>query len=265
MIRNTFSILNGIGERLERRLWRNGILTWDDFIEARDINFISTPKKEGFDLRLSSSLMALDQADAEFFAATVRRREHWRLFDVFKGDAACLDIETNGFMTESGGFATVVGIYDGFDYKCFVKDETLTAENLRREFSRYKYLITFYGTGFDVPFLMRSMPDLKFDIPHFDICFGARKLGFKGGLKKLEVEIGIKRDEAVKDIDGYGAIKLWESARRGSSDALRLLKIYNREDTVNLFVIAGIVYERLRIQTGIEEFLSIPSHALRSQ
>jgi len=263
MIRNTFSILNGIGERLEKRLWRTGILTWDDFISARDIGFISPCKKEGFDELLHSSLSALGHADAEYFAGTVRRREHWRLFDIFRGQAACLDIETNGFMPESGGFATVVGIYDGFDYKCFVKDETLTAENLRKEFSRYKYLITFYGTGFDVPFLMRAMPDLTFDIPHFDICFGARKLGFKGGLKKLEVDIGIKRNEAVRDFDGYYAIKLWEAASRGSREALELLKIYNREDTVNLFEIAEVIYERLRAQTGIEEFLSIPSHAMR--
>ena len=260
MIRNTFSILNGIGERLERRLWRNGILTWDDFLDAPDISFISPVKKEGFDDRLSSSLRALDRDDAEYFAYTIRRREHWRLFDIFKGEAACLDIETNGFMPGSGGYTTVAGVYDGFDYKCFVKDENLTSENLRKELSRYRYLITFYGTCFDVPFLMRSMPDLKFNIPHFDLCFGARKLGFKGGLKKLEIEIGIKRDEAVRDMDGYGAIKLWESAGKGSSEALELLKIYNREDTVNLFGIAEVIYERLRAQTGIEEFLSVPSH-----
>jgi hypothetical protein len=47
--------------------------------------------------------------------------------------------------------------------------------------------------------------------------------------------------------------------------AVELLKMYNREDTVNLFDIAEIIYERLRAQTGIEEFLSIPSHAMRGQ
>lgn len=256
--------MNGIGEKLEKRLWETGILTWDDFIRSPDINFLSPQKKEGFDQCLSSSLMALGRDDAGYFASAVRRREHWRLFDIFKGEAACLDIETNGFMPGSGGFATVVGLYDGFEYKCFVKDETLTAENLKREFSKYKYIITFYGTGFDIPFLMRSMPNLKFNIPHFDLCFGARKLGFKGGLKKLEVHLGIKRHEAVKNFDGYDAIKLWESARRGSSDALELLKVYNREDTVNLYGIAETVYERLRAQTGIEEFLSATQQGIHA-
>jgi uncharacterized protein YprB with RNaseH-like and TPR domain len=262
MIKNTFSILNGIGEKLEKRLWRTGILTWDDFVDTTDIGFISPNKKKWFDEHLYSALKAIDDADAGYFAATVRRREHWRLFDVFRGDAACLDIETNGFMPGSGGVVTVVGLYDGFDYKCFIRNENLTTENLKHEFSRYKYLITFYGAGFDVPFLMRSMPDLKFDIPHFDLCFCSRKLGFKGGLKKLETDLGIKRDETVRDMDGYDAVKLWEHVRGGSSEALELLKTYNREDTVNLFGIAETVYQGLRLQTGIEEFLSIPSYAL---
>ncbi len=99
------------------------------------------------------------------------------------------------------------------------------------------------------------MPDLRFDIPHFDLCFGARMTGFQGGLKRLEVELGIERDEAVKGMDGYDAVKLWEHARNGSTDALDLLKLYNREDTVNLFNMADVIYQRLRSQTGIEEYL----------
>jgi uncharacterized protein YprB with RNaseH-like and TPR domain len=36
---------------------------------------------------------------------------------------------------------------------------------------------------------------------------------------------------------------------------MELLKLYNKEDTVNLFTIADIVYRRLRSLTGIEEYL----------
>ena len=92
-------------------------------------------------------------------------------------------------------------------------------------------------------------------MPHFDLCFGARKLGFRGGLKKLEREFGIQREDAVTGIDGYEAVKLWEFARRGSSEALDLLKLYNREDTVNLFNLAIRLYNGLREQTGIEDYL----------
>lgn len=149
----------------------------------------------------------------------------------------------------------MVGIYDGYDYKCFLRDMNLTRDNLKKELSRYKYLITFYGSAFDIPFLNRSMPDLKFNVLHFDICFGSRRLGFKSGLKRLETDLGIERHEAVRGMNGYDAVKLWEHARRGSSEALDLLTIYNKEDTVNLLKIADIIYQRLRSQTGIEEYL----------
>ncbi len=151
MIRNTFSILNGIGAKLERRLWRNGILTWDDFINAGEIGFISETKKHVFDERLSSASDALNNSDAEYLAKTIKRRDHWRLFDEFKGDAVCLDIETNGFMPDKGGYATMVGIYDGYDYKCFVKGNGLTPDNLMDKLSGFRYLITFYGAAFDIP------------------------------------------------------------------------------------------------------------------
>lgn len=255
MIRNTFSILNGIGEKLEKRLWRNGILTWSDFINAPDLNVISPNKKSLFDAHLSLASKELSNGNAAFFAGTIEKKEHWRLFDIFKEEAACLDIETNGLMPENGGYTTMVGIYDGHNYKCFLKNMNLTRENLKRELSRYKYLITFYGSAFDIPFLKRSMPDLKFNVPHFDICFGSRRLGFKSGLKRLETDFGIERHEAVKGMNGYDAVKLWEHARRGSSEALNLLTIYNKEDTVNLFKIADIIYQRLKVKTGIEEYL----------
>ena len=39
MIKHTFSILPGIGDKLEKRLWRNGIVTWEDFLAANYIDF----------------------------------------------------------------------------------------------------------------------------------------------------------------------------------------------------------------------------------
>lgn len=255
MIRNTFCILDGIGEKLERRLWREGILTWSDFIQSQDISFIGREKKSSYDRFLSSAVAAVDRSDAEYFAATVKRRDHWRLFQIFKQSCACLDIETSGLMPDQGGVVTVVGLYDGSEYLCFVRGENLTAEALQRELSKYKFLITFYGVGFDVPFLMRTMPGLSFDLLHFDICYGARKIGFRGGLKRLETELGIVRDKNVDGMDGYDAVRLWTHAQNGSREALELLKLYNKEDTINLYKIAEIIYDSLRTRTGITEYM----------
>ncbi|HWR57780.1 MAG TPA: ribonuclease H-like domain-containing protein [Thermodesulfovibrionales bacterium] len=255
MIRNTFSILNGIGEKLERRLWMEGILTWTDFIAANNIRCISPERKAAFDWSLSTAERKLGEGDAVFFARNVRRREHWRLFEIFGKDAVYLDIETNGLPPGRGGYVTVVGFYDGYDWRCLVEGDDLTSENLRRALSGYKCLVTFYGSSFDVPFLQRSFPDVRFDIPHFDLCFAAKRLGIKGGLKRIEELFEIERDHDVKGMNGYDAVKLWELAKRGSGEARRLLLCYNREDTINLSKIADILYHRLRQSTGIEEHL----------
>lgn len=255
MVRNTFCILDGIGEKLEKRFWKEGILTWDDFTDADQLPGFSTERKRLFDERLFLNKSELEAGNAGYFSKQLKRREHWRLYDFFKKDAVCLDIETNGLHPNSGGYVTVVGLYDGYDYKSLVRGENLTADNIRKELGQYKCLITFNGATFDIPFLLRSYSGIEFNIPHFDLCFGVKRLGFQGGLKKLEHDLGIERDEAVAGLDGYDAVKLWESARKGSTEALERLIKYNREDTVNLMQIAGILYERLKHSTGIEEYL----------
>ena len=254
MIENTFMILDGIGQRSERRLWREGVLTWTHFLDTNP-SFISPQRKEFFDETLAFACTELNEGNAQYFASAVKRYEHWRLFDVFKNDAVCLDIETNGLPPNSGGCVTLVGMYSREGYKCFVRGENLTADALNEELSKYKYLITFFGSVFDIPFLKSSFRGLRFDIPHFDLCFGARRVGLRGGLKKLEPYFGIQREDEVKDMDGYDAVLLWQEAERGCCRSLDLLMKYNREDTVNLFDIADAIYRRLKTLTGIEEYL----------
>ncbi len=227
MIRNTFSLLNGIGERFERRLWSRGIITWDDFCQCSEILGINPLKKKLYDSQLNILSNELINANAKFFASAIKRAEHWRLFEEFKGDIVCLDIETNGLHFRYGGYITLVGFYNGFDWKYLIRGENLTAENLKRELDGYKYLITFYGAVFDMPFLVNSFPEITFNIPHFDLCVAARKLGIKGGMKKIEEFFGIPRDDSVKGFNGYDAVKLWRHFQNGSLEARQLLLNYN--------------------------------------
>jgi uncharacterized protein YprB with RNaseH-like and TPR domain len=260
MIENTFCILNGIGEKSEKRIWNEGVLTWKDFRDADDIGVFSNERKRLYDESLFLFSSELDCRNATFFNNTIKRREHWRLFETFKDHAVCLDIETNGLQPSNGGYVTVVGLFDGYDYRYLIRGENLTAENLNEEIARYKCLITFYGAAFDIPFLLQSFRGVPFNIPHFDLCFAAKRLGLQGGLKKLEWELGIERNESVQGFDGYDAVRLWELARQGSSEARDLLIAYNREDTVNLMTIAEILYKRLRQSTGIERYLHYGVH-----
>jgi uncharacterized protein YprB with RNaseH-like and TPR domain len=255
MIRNSFSIIGGVGEKTERRLWEAGYLTWDDFVASSGPPFLSDARKRMYDETLLEAEERLKEKDEVYFSRAMKRSEHWRLFDVFGGEAVCLDIESNGWHAEAGGYPTVVGLYDGYDFQAHVWGEGLSAEGVMEALSGFKYLITFYGSVFDIPFLEKSLPGFHLDMPHFDLCFGAKKVGLAGGLKKLEVKLGIRRSEDTVGIDGYEAVLLWERARRGDSRAMDLLVKYNREDTVNLMEMAQTVYGRLRSSTGIEEYI----------
>lgn len=255
MISNTFLLLDGIGRKLEKRLWHEGILTWTDFLENDEVSFISHGRKRLMDASLYFAKCELDGGNSSYFCDALEKAEHWRLFERFKDEALCLDIETNGLTPAQGGYVTMVGLYDGKNYRCLVRGEDLNAQALSEAISGYKLLITFFGSAFDLPFLKESFSGIDFRIPHFDLCFGARKLGFGGGLKKLEPLFGIERCPETQGMDGYDAVLLWRHFRQGSREALELLKLYNREDTVNLMKIAEAIYLKLKEKTGIEQYL----------
>ncbi len=256
MIRHTFSVFDGLGEKTEKELWKNGILLWRDLLNNNiKVPYLNRQRKTLLYESIHFYMKELEERSEKNFAQYIKRSEHWRFFEVFKNDAVCLDIETNGLSPTYGGYVTMVGLYNGSEYKCFVRGENLTEENLLMELAPYKYLITFYGAVFDVPFLMRNFPSLKFDILHFDICITSRRMGMRGGLKKFEKCLGIQREEEVDGLTGYDAVRLWEMYRRGNEEALTILIKYNKEDTVNLFSIGEHIYRELRRSTGIEDYL----------
>lgn len=253
MIENTFLFLDGIGKKLERKLWQRDILTWDDFLERDSVPFISSARKKLMDGALFFASLELKNENTSYFKDALESSEHWRLFGRFKTKAVCLDIETNGLSPDSGGYPTAVGIYDGHEYKCLLWGNGLSADALMEELSKYKILITFFGSSFDIPFLEASLRGFRLEIPHFDLFFGAKRLGLSGGLKKLEPIFGIKRPKETQGLNGYDAVLLWRESRLGSREALELLKLYNREDTVNLMQIAQPIYEGLKAKSGLEE------------
>jgi uncharacterized protein YprB with RNaseH-like and TPR domain len=219
LIRKTFKILNGVGPYTERLIRREGISSWDDFIARGGVKFTSP-----------------------------RRNEHWRLFDAFRGELACLDIETTG-QAPPHDETTVVGVYrPGRGLTQLVAGRDLSGDAIDAALEGVKLLVTFYGAAFDLPFLKKEFSYLQFEFPHYDLCFGAKRAGIKGGLKKVEKMFGIAREEDVDGLDGYAAVKLWQAHCRGERGALRTLLRYNAADTENLLELAAVIYERLCTQ-----------------
>jgi len=142
-----------------------------------------------------------------------------------------LDIETTGLSFENDEI-TIVGIYDGYYYKQFINGINL--EEFKKELPKYDVIVTFNGKHFDIPFIEKKL-DIKIEHEHYDLRFLLKELGLTGGLKKIERQLGILRDDDVKDVDGKEAVRLWYRYKRlRDIDALKLLLKYNKEDIVNL-------------------------------
>src|SRR5437588_659336 len=69
-------------------------------------------------------------------------------------------------------------------------------------------IVSFCGTGFDLPFLRRAF---RMDFPqlHIDLCFLLKRLGYSGGLKRIEKTLGLARSEETDGMDGMEAVQYW--------------------------------------------------------
>jgi hypothetical protein len=244
MITKTFTFLDGINVKTQDNLVLQGVTTWSEFLEVKEIKGISPKRKGYYDRKLLEARKALSNDDLVYFSRLLPLTEQWRLFNMYRDEAIYLDIETDGLGRYSD--VTVIGLYDGYDTKLMIKDINLDVYALKKILSQYKILVTFNGSVFDVPFLEKRYPGVIPSIPHFDLRFCCDRVGLKGGLKEVERKLGIKRNKIVEDLYGGDALRLWKMYKNsGDEHYLNLLVEYNEEDCVNLKKIAGIVFDRL--------------------
>jgi uncharacterized protein YprB with RNaseH-like and TPR domain len=244
MLPSTFIFLQGIGESTERLLWESGITNWEIFLRSSTIPRVSASRKALYDTTLEEASAQWDQHNSRYFGKILKAREHWRLYPHYRANTAFLDIETNGIPSPDGEI-TVVGIYGRGQMTTRVQGENLSERRLQEELATYHLLVTFFGSGFDLPFLKTVYPHLVLDHPHLDLCFAARRLGFKGGLKSIEHELGCNRSTALDGLTGWDAVRLWEEWQNGTMASRELLIEYNEADCKNMEPLADLICDRM--------------------
>jgi uncharacterized protein YprB with RNaseH-like and TPR domain len=244
MIESSFCFLPGVGSTTERRFWRQGLLTWPDFLSTRSVDRIGPARKARYDAQVAKAIEQYAEDDSRYFGVIVPPRDHWRLYEWLRPRTAYLDIETDSF-----GCITVVGLYGHGRMTSFVRGESLDGRRLGEVLRQYDLLVTFSGTTFDLPMLLGQYPDLPLDQPHVDLCLLGRRLGYRGGLKAVERQVGIVRPEALNGMCGNDAVRSWNRWRHSRDEAARALLLrYNEADCVNLEPLADLFY-RLMVQS----------------
>jgi uncharacterized protein YprB with RNaseH-like and TPR domain len=240
VLRNTFIHIQGIGEKTEQGLWQRGIRTWEDFLNTPGPQF--SPGRDLF-VRQDLELSLLHRKDIRFFSDRLSAGHMWRLFEDFRAGAVYLDIET------SGGYqgmdeVTVIGLFDGQRVLSFVNGQNL--DEFEAAVAHYDLVITFNGACFDLPFIRRWFPGISLPPAHIDLRFLFKRLGYRGGLKGIEKELGICRGNEIDGMNGFDAVRLWRAHIWGDREALDTLIRYNTADIVNLEPLMEFGYGEMR-------------------
>lgn len=246
MLQNTFCHIRGIGPRTERHLWRAGVGSWE---AARGELPLPPHKAEPVKRGAEESITRLATRDAAWFAARLPSDQAWRMFAEFRNSVAYLDIETTG-MGGPDDYITAITVYDGRTLRHYVQGENLF--DFRDEIDQYRLLVTYNGKCFDLPFI-RGYFGLPMRQAHIDLRYVLASLGYRGGLKGCERQLGLDRG-GLADLDGYFAVLLWwDFHNNGNQRALETLLAYNTLDVVNLATLMVLAYNLKVAQTPFAE------------
>jgi uncharacterized protein YprB with RNaseH-like and TPR domain len=228
MLKNTFCHIPGLSPAAEQRLWSAGIDCWDAALKAERL---ALPRRvpPALSQHLYESLMHLERGNPLPFAVSLPVNQHWRFFPEFRHTLAYLDIETTGL--GYGSTITTIVLYDGQRLRHYVQGHNLQA--FTHDIYEYRTIVTYNGKAFDVPFIERCFR-IKMPHAHIDLRYVLRSLGYTGGLKSCERQLGLER-KALADVDGFFAVLLWHEFRRTQdARALETLLAYNATDVVHL-------------------------------
>jgi uncharacterized protein YprB with RNaseH-like and TPR domain len=254
MLKNTFCHIPGCSATVEQSLWTSGITSWEDMLNAK-LAYLSRQKASAFTTHIKDSFAHLESNNPNYFVDLLPSNQHWRFFPEFRHSVAYLDIETTGL--NYGDSITTIALYDGQEIFYYVQGDNL--EDFATDINRYSLVVTYNGKCFDVPFIERFFR-IKMNQAHIDLMYILRSLGYKGGLKGCERQLGVDRKE-LDGVDGFFAVLLWDDYKKTKNiKSLETLLAYNIQDVVSLETLLTIAYNKKIAETPFRHshYLQMP-------
>lgn len=230
-------ILPHVGPQREKALRLEGCACWADVLDAAH-------PLAGLDLfawdevraAAERGLRAVQEDDAGFFVARLPPLEQWRVLAQWFARASYFDIETSGL--EAGSIVTLVCCFHEGQPLRFLADENL--DDFLDLLESVKLLVSFNGASFDVPRVLDRFHIPELPCAHVDLRWLCHHAGWKGGLKKIEKALGLRRPADLDGLGGAEAVWLWHAwSEKRDERARRTLERYCSADTVMLKLLAG--------------------------
>ncbi len=242
MLKRSFIHISGVGAKRELSIWRAGVESWEDFIQKGKTLLPRAVYNLGLPM-VKRSLEALAAPGGlDELAGMLPPAEHWRFWPQYDR-VAYLDIETGGDPAEWGGI-TMVGIYDGETVQQYVAEDNL--HELDQAMRGCDIVCTFAGSTFDIPVLKSVFGNLYVPPVHIDLRWVLKRVGYSGGLKRIEKTLGIQRPDEVDGLSGLDAVRLWAAYQAGDETALATLKQYNAWDVLSLKPLLELAVNQLK-------------------
>jgi uncharacterized protein YprB with RNaseH-like and TPR domain len=229
-IEGALSRLPHLGPVRLERLQTRGMRTWDDLLAAGDPLGLRG-RWEDVCAAVRERQRAVADDEPRRLAGALHARDHWRVLAHWFDQASFFDIETSGLGAGSE-VTLVVCLHRGRLLRYFRGENLDAFLDLLQE---VKLMVSYNGTGFDVPRIEDLFHVPSFPCAHVDLRWMCHYRGWHGGLKAIERQLGLRRPADLDGVDGLMAVALWEQwTRLGDAAARRRLERYCAADTVAL-------------------------------
>ena len=226
-----------IGAQREKTLRLEGCGCWADILNApRPLAGLDVFAWDEICRAAECSLRALEADDVAYFSSRLPPLEQWRVLAHWFEQASYFDIETSGL--EADSIVTLVCCFHGERPLRFLAGENL--DDFLDLLESVKLLVSFNGASFDVPRVLDRFHIPELPCAHVDLRWLCHHAGWRGGLKKIERALGLRRPADLEGLGGAEAVWLWQAwSERGDERAKRTLERYCSADTVMLKLLAG--------------------------
>lgn len=225
MIKSTFCHLPGISLAEERSLWQKGLRDWDDLLCWAAV-YYDEKRYHALQRAITQSQDAFELKSIGYFLAKLPTLETYRIYPDFSEQIFFLDIETDGLDEEAA--ITCLTVLNAGNIQSFLCTENLDAAS--KLFDKLQIAVTFHGTRFDIPRLLRRFPSFNMSF-HVDLAKILHSHKIRGGLKDTVRRFGWQHDQSLAITNGKEAAEAWaDYLRSGNRSILEDLCAYNQAD-----------------------------------